>query len=192
MYVCWVLYVVCVSVCILYSLFKSRSLLFIHITQYIYKNVTELNCNKNNNSKLSRESHDRRQPVADLNYNRRLVVNCLDRRWTLFLISVVWRLSVMDLSFPIWLPHFYDIHAEWTPRTSLLCSGDISVLLEKYLVWLDSMIALQAMRMWANLHTYDKRHVDTDSCRPVHTKSRTERRKKKEQMDNSNKIMHSD
>lgn len=29
------------------------------------------------------------------------------------------------------------------------------------------MIALQAMRMWATLHTYDKRHADTDSCRPM-------------------------
>lgn len=29
------------------------------------------------------------------------------------------------------------------------------------------MIALQAMRMWVNLHTYDKRHVDTDSCKPI-------------------------
>lgn len=85
-------------------LFRCLSPLLVILPKFMYKNVTELNHNKNNNnSKLSRESHDRRLAVGCCDWSRPLMVNYLDRQWTLFLspINLVWRLSVMDLSFPI-------------------------------------------------------------------------------------------
>lgn len=86
-------------VCSLFKFTANRILL-----KFMYKNVTELNHNENNNSKLSRESHDRRLADDCDDCNRRpLMVSYLDRQWTLFLspINLEWRLSVMDLSFPI-------------------------------------------------------------------------------------------
>lgn len=64
-------------------------LLFI-LPKFMYKNVTELNHNKNNNnSKLSRESHDRRLAVGCGDcWCRPLMVNYLDRQWTLFLSPI--------------------------------------------------------------------------------------------------------